>query len=642
MKHFISIYLLVVCAFLLLSCKSEDKHENDIYEVNIEKPVISNISYDRAKACSQLSTENDKAIKRKGFCYSTGTDPDINDIVIEVTDDQLCTTLINLSPNTTYYIKAFVTFTNSTSVYSETNTFSTLTENLEDRLSKYEAPTYPDNYLSLSSWSNRHEWNLANVHDPTVMKADDGYYYMYQTDASYGNAHKGYGHFHARRSKDLVNWEYMGATMTSAPVWIKNKLNEYRSEMGLPLIATPMYGYWAPAVRKVKKGLYRMYYSIVVNNYIKTGLEDKKVNNVSVNFDGSWTERAFIGLMETSDPASNIWEDKGFVICSASDKGKNDYARSSNGDWDAYFKINAIDPTYMITPENEHWLIYGSWHSGIAALQLNAETGKPLNEPGNPWNVTGENNSGYGKIIFRRGDSRWQSSEGPEIMYRNGFYYLFMAYDALDVPYNTRVVRSAHITGPYVGNDGTDVTNTGGEAFPILTHPYKFNNSEGWVGVSHCAVFDDGNGNWFFASQGRFPKDLSGINASNAIMMGHIRSIRWTDKNWPVVMPERYGAVPQAKISESELIGNWEHIDLSYHYGKQRTSSTLTLTADHKTSGAWDGTWNFNSNEQTITLNNGVTLYLQREVDWEATPRTHTIVYAAQGNKKTYWGKKVQ
>lgn len=41
------------------------------------------------------------------------------------------------------------------------------------------------------------------------MKTDDGYYYMYQTDASYGNAHSGNGHFHARRSKDLVNWEYL-------------------------------------------------------------------------------------------------------------------------------------------------------------------------------------------------------------------------------------------------------------------------------------------------------------------------------------------------------------------------------------------------------------------------------------------------
>lgn len=635
MKYIKTLYLSICCTFVLGACSNDDA--SNITDLVLGNPVVSNVTYNEATLSGTL-TGNNPSIIKKGFCYSTETNPDIYSSIIEIRDSNLSTHLSGLERNTTYYVRAFITLLNEEPLYSAEIKFTTPSETAEELLADYEAPDYPDNYTGITDWSMRSQWNLSNVHDPSVMKADDGYYYMYQTDASYGNAHSGHGHFHARRSKDLVNWEYMGATMENAPGWIKTKLNEYRSEMGLDPIEDPSYGYWAPVARKVANGKYRMYYSIVVNNYIKTGKANSKEN-----FDNSWTERAFIGLMETSDPAGNVWEDKGYVICSATDKNPNDWVRTSRtDDWDAYFKINAIDPTYMITPENEHWLIYGSWHSGIAALQLNAETGKPLNEPGNPWNVTGENNSGYGKIIFRRGDSRWQGSEGPEIMYRNGFYYLFMAYDALEVPYNTRVVRSTHITGPYVGNDGTDVTNTGGEAFPILTHPYKFNNSEGWVGISHCAVFDDGNGNWFFASQGRFPKDLSGINASNAIMMGHIRSIRWTDKNWPVVMPERYGAVPQAKISESELIGNWEHIDLSYHYGKQRTSSTLTLTVDHKTSGAWDGTWNFNSNEQTITLNNGVTLYLQREADWEATPRTHTIVYAAHGTQETYWGKKVR
>ena len=150
------------------------------------------------------------------------------------------------------------------------------------------------------------------------MKADDGYYYMYQTDASYGNAHSGNGHFHARRSKDLVNWEYLGATMSETPpTWIKEKLNAYRQEMGLEPIDNPSYGYWAPVARQVSNGKYRMYYSIVITNYIQTGKPEIENNG---NFDGSWTERAFIGLMETSDPASNIWEDKGFVVCSASDR----------------------------------------------------------------------------------------------------------------------------------------------------------------------------------------------------------------------------------------------------------------------------------------------------------------------------------
>ena len=501
-------------------------------------------------------------------------------------------------------------------------------------LANYKCPTYVDNYVSIADWSKRSQWNLANVHDPSVMKAADGYYYMYQTDASYGNAHDGHGHFHARRSKDLVNWEYLGGTMTVAPVWVKTKLNEIRAEQGLAPIANPSYGYWAPCVRKVKDNLYRMYYAIVVDNYIKTG---------GITYDGSWTERAFIGMAETTDPASNKWTDKGFVVCSSSDKGKN-WTRKSNSDWDGYFKFNAIDPSFIITPNGEHWLIYGSWHSGIAALQVNPEDGKPLNALGNPWDITGEDNSGYGKIIATRGTSRWQASEGPEVIYRDGYYYLFLAYGSLSVEYNTRVCRSRNIDGPYVDIHGNSAMGSA-QLYPILTAPYRFDNSYGWVGISHCGIFDDGAGNWFYTSQGRFPVNVGGNEYSNAIMMGHVRSIRWDANGWPLVMPERYGAVPQAPITENEIAGDWEHLALTTSTGTQRTSETMTYDlGTHKiTSGSWkNATWTFDAATQTITTSAGVVLYLQREVDWEASPRTHTIVYAAQGNQKTYWGKKLQ
>jgi hypothetical protein len=124
-------------------------------------------------------------------------------------------------------------------------------------------------------------------------------------------------------------------------------------------------------------------------------------------------------------------------------------------------------------------------------------------------------------------------------------------------------------------------------------------------------------------------------------MLGHVRSIRWTKDGWPLVMPERYGAVPQAAITEEELIGDWEHIDLSYVFGQQKESSTMTLTDDHKVSeGTWkDSSWSFDAENQILTVN-GVDLYLQRETDWEAKPRTHTIVYASYTDNKTYWGKK--
>ena len=493
-----------------------------------------------------------------------------------------------------------------------------------------------DDYRDIASWAQRAQWNLANVHDPSVMLADDGYYYMYQTDASYGNAHTAGGHFHARRSRNLIDWEYLGGTMTDAPAWVLTKLNEIREKQGLPAITNPQYGYWAPTVRKVKDGLYRMYYSIVVDNYIKTG------NPASDAFDGSWGERAFIGMMETSDPASNQWEDKGFVLCSSSDKGKDGWARSGTDNWDGYFYFNAIDPSFIITPEGEHWLIYGSWHSGFAAVQLNAETGKTITELGDPWatSAAGLAANGYGKRIFSRtAGSRWQGSEAPEVIYHDGYYYLFMAYDGLDVPYNTRVVRSENIDGPYKNINGTDCTN-GGDAITVLTHPYKFNDNQGWVGISHCAVFDDGQGNYFYASQQRFPESAGG-NAPNAVMLGGVRSIQWQSNGWPVVMPERYAGVPQVAITSDELVGTWENIDLSYSLGNMKTSETMILAADGTVSGGtWNGkTWTFNASTNTLTIN-GVQLKVQRECDWEASPRKHTIVYAGTTGSKTYWGKK--
>ena len=626
---YLSIIMMFVCSLFVVGCSDDDKIDNTASVSNL---TIGEVTSTSASLSAELSAASMQNFIKKGFCYSTSAEPTIDNATLcEMTGD-FSATLRDLQPNTTYYVKAYALIGDNL-VYTEQKQFTTPSKTLEDQLSEYICPAYVDDYVSMAGWDQRANWNLANVHDPSVMKAADGYYYMYQTDASYGNAHDGHGHFHARRSKDLVNWEYLGATMQEAPAWVKTKLNEIRTEQGLDPIENPSYGYWAPCARKVNDHLYRMYYCIVVNNYIKTG---------GLTYDGSWSERAFIGVMETSDPASNNWEDKGFVICSSSDKGTN-WNRASEGDWNAYFKFNAIDPSFIITPEGEHWLIYGSWHSGIAAVQLNPETGKTLAELPKSYGTAAEI-APYGKLIFTRTNGgRWQGAEAPEIVYHDGYYYLFLAYDGLDIPYNTRVLRSTKVDGPYETLNGavTDASKGANNNPTVLTHPYKFSEGYGWVGISHCAVFDDGNGNWYYASQQRFPANVGGNAYSNAIMMGGVRSIQWESNGWPTVMPERYGAVPQASISESELVGAWEHIDLSYSYGNQRTASEMVLGDDHKiTSGAWKGAaWSFNAQTNTLTCN-GVELKVQREVDWEASPRKVTIVYSGLNGIKSYWGKK--
>lgn len=486
-------------------------------------------------------------------------------------------------------------------------------------------PTQADYYRNLSGWEQRSKWNLANVHDPTVMQAADGYYYMYQTDASFGNAHVGHGHFHARRSKDLINWEYLGATISEAdgmPKWELDSVNAFLTRSGQrPISTLTGMGYWAPVSRKINDHLYRMYYCLVNDQW-----------NV-------------MGLLETADPATNRWEDRGYVICSSSDKAASAYGTGSQ--WGGWFRYNAIDPSYIITPEGEHWLIYGSWHSGIVALQLDPLTGKPLATPGNPWEIGTGTETPYGRrIATRDASSRWQGSEGPEIIYNpeTGYYYLFFAYDELSVAYNTRVCRAKQITGPYYGMDGTNITH-GGECFPIVTHPYRFNSSrtvDGWVGISHCGVFDDGQGNWYFTSQGRLPENYNDDAYSNAIMMGHIRRMLWTKDGWPLVLPERYGAVPQPSITSDELTGTWEHIVLAYNYQQQQTSHKLTLSADGTVSGPVNGKWKYNADKGILQLGS-YTVYVTRELDWEASPRHSTVVYVGYSSdgKRTLWGKKV-
>ena len=535
-------------------------------------------------------------------------------------------------------------------------------EDYEGKVNDNGIPTYADDYASIANWDFHPNWNLANVHDPSVTFYN-GYYYMFGTSASYGNEHDKATmgrQFQGKRSKDLVSWTHVYGPMSTAPAWVKDSLNSIRGRMNLEPIDNPVYGYWAPVVRVVD-GKVRMYYSIIVDNFIKTGAP-----NTAANFDGSWTERAFIGMCETTTPEDpDSWVDKGFVTCSSTDKAFDAYGRASyGGDYgNSYFYFNAIDPTYIVD-EGKHWLIYGSWHSGFAIMEIEPESGLPkaafqggvFKGLGEPWDA----NPNYGKRIATRVASgtwsRWQGSEAPEIVKNGKYYYLFMAYDGLDVPYNTRVCRAEHIEGPYYDIKGNNISE-GSVAYPIVTHPYKFAGSAGWVGISHCGIFQqDITGDWFYASQGRLPAGVNGNASSNALMMGHIRRIVWApssadnlDDLWPLALPERYAGLDKKAVTASEIAGTYEIIDLAYVQGVQDPSMEFVFTADGKVTlnGAENGTWKFDESRQFLTItrdNFSIVMAVAHEADWEADPRQETVVFA--GTHKdvdaTIWGKKIK
>jgi len=65
------------------------------------------------------------------------------------------------------------------------------------------------------------------------------------------------------------------------------------------------------------------------------------------------------------------------------------------------------------------------------------------------------------------------------------------------------------------------------------------------------------------------------------------------------------------------------------------------LLPNYTATGALSGTWSYNANTKTLTIGSQK-LKVQRELDWEASPRVPTIVYSGlNSGGKSLWGKKV-
>lgn len=447
---------------------------------------------------------------------------------------------------------------------------------------------FPDDYSAISSYENRSQWGFYNVHDPAIIK-DGDYFYCYSTDASYGNQ-IGPG-IQMRRSKDLINWEFLGLAFDGIP------------EIGAKFIrqngGEPFNSLWAPYVYKFGSE-YRLYYSLTC----------------------SLPRLSVIGLATSASP-TGPWVEKGLAVTS----------QAINT-----IQTNAIDPTVIVAENGEHWFYYGSAWDGIYMLQLDPATGLALTP------------DDKGKRIAQRGftDGKINGNiEGPEIIYNaeQQKYYLFISYDWLETKYNVRVGRSDRPDGPFYDFHGVDM-NEDRDDGPMILAPYKFNNHVGYQGVSHPGVFKDGQGQFYMATQAR---PANGI----FFMTMHIRSIYWTEDGWPVVSPERYTGLEQTPVAASELAGNWEQIVLGYRVvpgfaEEQRSpdfqqSVPLTLGADGTINGNAANNWTYEAPTLTLNWEGGFVdkVIVKRGSDWENKVMNTLIFTGLNNNGTAIWGKKI-
>ncbi len=199
---------------------------------------------------------------------------------------------------------------------------------------------------------------------------------------------------------------------------------------------------WAPDV-SFHNGRYHLYYS--------------------ASTFGSRNSAIFLATSTTAQPGS--WTNQGVV------------AQTNNAS-----DHNAIDPNLIVDQSGAWWLTYGSFWTGIKMIRLNPSTGKPLD--------------GTRYSLAQRLSSAGGAVEAPFIVYRSGYYYLFVSFDyccrGTSSTYRVMVGRSTSITGPYADRNGVRLTSGGGTEV-LATHgnihgpghQTLWPDTDGWVMAYH-------------------------------------------------------------------------------------------------------------------------------------------------------------
>lgn len=433
----------------------------------------------------------------------------------------------------------------------------------------------------------------ASVHDPSVIKVDDTYYI-------FGS------HLAAAKSVDLMNWEMLGNGVDSS-----NKLfDDVTVELEETLKWAQTTTLWAPDVVQLEDGKYYMYYCACRGDAPISALGVAVADNV----EGPYT-------------------DLGIILKSGQEDGMPD----ENGDtYNATMDPNAVDPCTFFDKDGRLWMVYGSYSGGIYIMEMNTQTGMPLE-------------SGYGKKLLGGNHLR---IEGPYIMYakETDYYYMFLSYGGLgtDGGYNMRVARSKNPDGPYTdveGNDLTELTGPPGSFFDdtaaasmgtkILGNiKFSYIDGElgklrsGYVSPGHnSAYYNEDDDKYFLIFHTRFENKGEGHEV-------RVHQMYLNEDDWFVVSPYRYVGETIGEYTDADIVGPYKYInqmkDISAFIKK---STEIALNEDHTITGKVEGTWELkNKNEIIITIGNDVYKGIVTE-QWDEYGQKNVMTFSGLSDK---------
>ena len=389
------------------------------------------------------------------------------------------------------------------------------------------------------------KYHNVSVHDPSIILADDGCYYIYGS------------HMQAARSTDLMDWKLFSRDAESGCRLVDN----VQVEMGEALSYAKTVTFWAPDVQRLADGRYYMYYC----------------------------------CCEGSSPLSAL----GLAVSDAPEgpyKNLGVFLKSGAPGYDATHLPNVVDPNTFFDADGRLWMVYGSYSGGIFILEMDPETGFPLE------------GQGYGKKLLGRNHAR---IEAPYILYspETGYYYLFLSFGGLNAAdgYNIRVCRSEAPDGPYYDSQGNDMIDCGGADGTFFNDPdyepygvkllggYGFRWLEGdtstkkptvYRSPGHCsAIRDEATGRYFLVFHTRF----EGRGEQYQV---RVHQLFMNDRGWPVALPLRYSGEAAEPVDADLRAGLYKLILHGHDINTEpHLSVAATLNADGTVTGDLSGSW---------------------------------------------------
>lgn len=404
-------------------------------------------------------------------------------------------------------------------------------------------------------------YSRVTVHDPSVILAGDGKYYIYGS------------HMAAAWSEDLIKWKMFSRNAESGCTLVEDVQTQMHEALSWAKTST----FWASDVQQLADGRYYLYYCTC---------------------EGS-SPLSALGLA-VSDKPEGPYEDLGIFL------------KSGMPGYDATRYPNAIDPHTFFDKEGKLWMVYGSYSGGIFILEMDPQTGLPLE------------GQEYGKKLLGGNHSR---IEGPYILYSpdTDYYYLFLSFGGLNAAdgYNIRVCRSKNPDGPYVDALGQEMINCMGKPGTYFNDPdyepygvklmggYCFEPIEtdntqrrtAYRSPGHnSAIYDAETGRYFIIFHSRFAN-----NGEAFTVMVH--QMAFNQEGWPVIFPTRYAGEtltpvePEQQTGLYKLVFHQRDINLTEH-----SSCLATLNADGTVTGDVSGSWRVENGTQ-ITLELDGTVY---------------------------------